>query len=332
MMPPPWTADAVLELGRAYQPAAVLAAAADLDLFSALAPTPCAATALAAALKVDPRGLTMLLDALVALELLEKTDNRYRVPEDVAALLAHHGKGSVLAMAQHQVNCLRRWAQLATVVQTGQPAERSPGVRGEQGDLASFIGAMHNVSAPRADEVISSIDPLQFQHLLDIGGGPGTWTMAFLRACPTARATLYDLPDVIPLARERLAAAGLLDRVNLAAGDFSQDPLPRAADLAWVSAIVHQNSRAENRALFAKIYQALVPGGRIAIRDLIMDESRTQPVAGALFAINMLVATNSGGTFTFAELREDLESAGFTGVTVARNDGTMSAVVTARRR
>ena len=87
--------------------------------------------------------------------------------------------------------------------------------------------------------------------------------------------------------------------------------LPAGADLAWVSAIVHQNSRAQNRALFAKVFAALAPGGRIAIRDILMEEDRTRPVAGALFAVNMLVATEGGGTFTFAELREDLEAAGF---------------------
>ena len=89
------------------------------------------------------------------------------------------------------------------------------------------------------------------------------------------------------------------------------DALPPGADLAWVSAIVHQNTRAQNRALFTAVFEALTPGGRIAIRDILMEEDRTRPVAGALFAVNMLVATQGGGTFTLAELREDLVAAGF---------------------
>ena len=96
-----------------------------------------------------------------------------------------------------------------------------PGVRGEAGDQEAFIGAMHNVSAPNADQVIRAVQPLQFQHLLDIGGASGTWTIAFLRACPSAQATLFDLPHVIPMARRRLAAAGLDQRVKLVAGDFT---------------------------------------------------------------------------------------------------------------
>jgi len=148
---------------------------------------------------------------------------------------------------------------------------------------------------------------------------------------PQAQATLFDLPHVIPMARRRLAAAGLESRVKLVAGNFMHDVLPPGADLAWVSAIVHQNSRAQNRALFGKVFAALAPGGRIAIRDILMEEDRTQPVAGALFAVNMLVATEGGGTFTFAELREDLEAEGFIETAVARADEAMNAVVVAKK-
>ncbi len=327
----PWTAEDILALGRSYQGAAVLAAAADLDLFSALAPAPLGAAELARTLQCDPRALTILLDALVALRLLEKSGSQYALPAGLHPFLTLDGAQSILAMAQHQGHCLRNWAQLARVVKTGRPAELMPGVRGEAGDQAAFIGAMHNVSAPNADHVIRAVQPLQFGHLLDIGGASGTWTIAFLRACPSARATLFDLPHVIPMARRRLAAVGLDQRVRLVAGDFATDALPPGADLAWVSAIVHQNSRAQNRALFAKVFAALAPGGRIAIRDILMEEDRTHPVAGALFAVNMLVATEGGGTFTFAELREDLEAAGFTEVASVRQDEAMNAIVVAKK-
>ncbi|MGD0258629.1 MAG: methyltransferase [Verrucomicrobiota bacterium] len=327
----PWTAEEILALGRSYQGAAVLAAAADLDLFSAVASAPLAAAELARALQCDLRALTILLDALAALRLLEKSGSHYALPAGLNAFLTPDGAQSILAMAQHQGHCLRNWAQLSRVVKTGRPAERIPGVGGEAGDQAAFIGAMHNVSAPNADQVIRAVQPLQFRHLLDIGGASGTWTIAFLRACPSARATLFDLPHVIPMARQRLAAAGLDPRVNLVAGNFATDALPPGADLAWVSAIVHQNSRPRNRALFSKVFAALAASGRIAIRDILMEEDRTRPAAGALFAVNMLVATEGGGTFTLAELREDLATAGFAEVALAREDEAMNALVVARK-
>ena len=327
-----WIPDELLELGRSYQAAAVLGAAADLDLFEALADGARTARELARKLHADLRGLVILLDALAALRLLDKRQDRYALPAGADAFLTADGPHSILAMAQHQANCLRNWAQLAQVVKTGRPAKRMPSVRGAEGDAAAFIGAMHNVSAPHADRVIRAVQPLRFSHLLDIGGASGTWTIAFLRACPSAQATLFDLPHVIPMARRRLAADGMARRVKLVAGDFMADPLPAGADLAWVSAIVHQNSRAQNRALFTKIFRALVPGGRIAIRDILMEANRTRPVAGALFAVNMLVATESGGTFTFGELREDLAAAGFVQAAVSQRDKAMNSVVVARKR
>jgi precorrin-6B methylase 2 len=330
-LPKAWTAEQILALGRSYQGAAVLAAAAELDLFSALSPAPRTAATLARNLRCDLRAFTVLLDALVALRLLGKSGVSYALPTGLDALLMPDGTQSVLAMAQHQAHCLRNWAQLARVVKTGRAAKRKPGIRGEEGAQEAFIGAMHNVSAPIAGEVIRALRPLRFRHVLDIGGASGTWTIAFLRACRSARATLFDLPHVIPMARRRLAAAGLAKRVKLAAGDFMRDELPTGADLAWVSAIVHQNSRAQNRFLFTKVFRALVPGGRLAIRDILMEEDRTLPVAGALFAVNMLVATEGGGTFTFAELREDLEAGGFTEVVLVRRDEAMNAIVVAKR-
>jgi precorrin-6B methylase 2 len=326
-----WTSDRLLELARGYQPAAVLAAAADLDLFSALAAKPLPAVALAQKLDCDFRGLTILLDALTALQLLIKRDECYGLAPEADVCLTSSGVNSILAMAQHQANCLRRWVQLARVVKTGQPAERTPSVRGEAGDQEAFIGAMHNVSGPVADQIIRAIQPLQFRRLLDVGGASGTWTLAFLRTCPSAQAILFDLPTVIAIARRRIAEAGMADRVRLVAGNFMADTLPTGADLAWVSAIVHQNSRQQNRQLFTNVCQALLPAGRIAIRDILMEPTRTRPVAGALFAVNMLVGTEGGGTFTFDELSEDLEAAGFTNPTVVRQDDGMNSIVIAEK-
>jgi precorrin-6B methylase 2 len=327
----PWTAETLLELGRNYQATAVLAAAADLDLFDALAGGALQAPEVARRLKCDLRGTVILLDALTALKLLKKQGARYSVPADVKPYLLANSPKSILGMAQHQANCLRNWVQLAKVVKTGKPAERMPSVRGAGGDQESFIEAMHNISAPTAKQVIRAVQPLRFNHLLDVGGGSGTWTIAFLRASQMAKATLFDLPQVIPLARRRLAAEGLGKRVQLVAGDFLNDPLPQGTDLAWVSAIVHQNSRAQNRRLFTHVLQALSPGGRIAIRDILMEENRTAPVAGALFAVNMLVATEGGGTFPFRELREDLEAAGFADAVVLHRDQGMNSIVVARK-
>ena len=217
------------------------------------------------------------------------------------------------------------------MVKHGEPAPHVPSIRGAEADYAAFIEAMDNVTSTTATGLVTALQPLSFNHLLDLGGASGTYTIAFLRAHPTARATLFDLPQVMPQARERLAAAGLVPRVTLVPGDYNVDPLPGGADLAWVSAVVHQNSRPQNQALFRRVYEALVGGGRILVRDFIMDPTRTSPVGGALFDINMLVGTFAGGTFTLDELREDLMAAGFVDITVPLHSDTMNSVLAARK-
>jgi len=329
-MPRHWTPADILSLSENYQAVCVLCAAADLDVFSKLRAASQPASALATACRANPRAMSVLLDALAALELLHKNaDATYQLAPGVGDALAADNPANVLPLIHHRANCLRRWVQLAHVVRTGRPAERTPSVRGAADDEEAFVQAMHTINASQADALIRSLGPPRFTHLLDIGGASGTWTIAFLRANPAARATLFDLPDVIPLARARLESAGFANRVNLVGGDFYNDDLPAGADLAWLSAIAHQNDRAQNRALFGQIFRALAPGGALLIRDVVMEPDRTQPVGGALFAVNMLVATDGGGTYTVDEYREDLATAGFRRTDIIHRDPFMSTVVRA---
>jgi len=326
-----WTTDELIEKVRGFQGACVIAAAAELDVFTVFRGKPATADALAGRIRSDPRATAVLLDALVALDLLEKRGDTYHVPPEMAELLTEDAPTNVLPAVRHQANCLRRWAELARVVKAGLPAERTPSIRGEAGDCEAFIGAMDNFNASMAPQVIQRLSSLRFQRLLDVGGASGTWTIAFLRAVPDATAVLFDLPQVIPLARQRLTRAGLIDRVTLVSGDFYTDPLPGGADFAWLSAIVHQNSRPQNRDLYAKIHAALAAGGVLAIRDVVMDASHTQPAGGALFAVNMLVATKGGGTFTLDQFKQDLTSAGFSDVRLIHRDEYMNSLLCAKK-
>jgi precorrin-6B methylase 2 len=324
-----WTAQEVLDISRSFQPACVLTAAATLDVFSPLHTKPMTAGALAGVLSTDLRATTILLDALVGLQFLIKQGEEYSVPGDVAGLLTEQSADNVLPMVRHLTNCLRRWAELPKVTQTGKCAETCPSVRGADADQADFIGAMNTISKPVAAGVIDKIQPSKFRHMLDIGGGPGTWAIAFLRAVPEAVATLFDLPAVVSMAEKNFAEAGLVDRVTLVQGDYYSDALPEGTDLAWLGAICHQNSRQQNRDLFANVHNALGDDGVIVIRDLIMDPSHTSPVGGALFAINMLVATEAGGTYSFDEYRDDLCEAGFAEVELVHRDEFMNSLIRA---
>jgi hypothetical protein len=251
----------LLEMGRAYQPACVILAAAELDLYGALTDGAKTAGQLAEAIGGDLRATTYLADALVALGLLEKNEGVYKAGPEALQMLTVGGSTSVVPMLRHQANCLRSWAQLAAVVRSGLPYDRPPSIEGESADRTSFIEAMNVASRAAAPRVVAAMGPPAFDHLLDVGCGPGTWTIAFLSSRPWSRATLLDLPEVLPITRSHIEAKGLIERVEFTAGDYLADEtLPRGADLAWVSAIAHQNSRQQNRELFAKLHAALVPG------------------------------------------------------------------------
>jgi SAM-dependent methyltransferase len=319
----------ILDIAGAFRPACVLGAAAELDLWTTLGGQSLTAEQMAEKLGCDPRATAMLLDAVAALGLLEKHDGRYSVAADLRGWLVEGSAESVLPMLQHLMSVLRGWSQLAWVAKAGIPAPRQSSIRGPVADRASFIAAMHAVSGPMADELVQRLGPPKFRRLLDVGGASGTWTLAFLRAVPDATATIFDLPDAIEQARGRIAATQFAGRVKLTAGDFYVDDLPDGADFAWVSAICHQHSRRHNRELFAKVQKALVPGGRIALRDVVMEPCRTRPPEGSLFAINMLVNTESGGTYTFEEYAADLRASGFEDPQLAVKHEAMNSVVLA---
>lgn len=326
-----WTPEEILEISRNYQRGCVLAAGAELGLFDLLAQKKLPLDEICAALGADTRAMEILADALTAIGLLQKDAGSYWLSAGVADSLSSNGKHSILAMVLHQANCLRRWSELAKTVKFGRPEQVAPSIRGAQGDLESFIGAMDNVSAPVAEKVIGDLKLSGVTHVLDVGGASGTWTIAWLELYPAARATIFDLPPVIEMARRRISHLGLSSRVDFAAGNYLLDEFPQGADVIWASAIAHQQSRAENRRLYRTALKALAPGGMILIRDIVMEESKTDPVSGALFAVNMLAATVGGGTFSWREFSEDLTQCGFINPRILRREEGMSSVIGAEK-
>ena len=235
------------------------------------------------------------------------------------------------SMVLHLNSLWESWGGLTETVRTGTNPKRKPVTERGKDSLKAFIGAMHVVGRGLSQEIADSYNLAPFKRLLDIGGATGTYTMAFVAKNPEMTAVLFDLPDVIPWAEEGLGAEGLLERVECVAGDFYKDELPKGCDLVLLSAIIHQNSPEENLELFRKIHRAVLPGSTLLIRDHVMEPARTHPPQGTLFAINMLVNTKGGDTYTFDEIKDTLEEAGFGEVKLVREGEHMDCLVEARR-
>jgi SAM-dependent methyltransferase len=321
---------AVLEDVRGFFKSRVILTAAELDLFTRLEQGQATANDLAKEFSCDQRSLTRLLDCLVALDLLSKQDDLYQTAERGNLLSAEHPE-TELPMVLHLSGLWETWSGLTETLKTGENPRRKPVAHRGKDSLKDFIGAMHVVGRGLSYEIADYYNLSPFKRLLDIGGATGTYTIAFLEKNPEMTAVLFDLPDVIDWAEERLGRENLLDRVELVAGDFYHDELPRGCDLALLSAIIHQNSPQENLDLYRKIHRALVPGGKLLIRDHVMDPCRTFPPQGTLFAINMLVNTRGGDTYTFDEIEDALETAGFHQVELMRKGERMDCLVEARK-
>ncbi len=320
------TADEILGQVRAFMTSRAILTAAELDVFTRLEHKPCSAKQLASELQVEERALSRLLDALVSRDLLQKEGGSYQ-PTAQGKLLSSDHPESVLPMVMHLSSLWDSWSRLTDTVRQGVNPKLQPVTEQDQQTCEAFIGAMHVVGRDLAREIAADIDLSPYTRLLDIGGASGTYTIALLNQAPWMQAILFDLPGVMHMAEHRLSQEGFRDRVQLVSGDFYQDPLPAGCDLALLSAIIHQNSPQQNLELYRKVHQALEPGGAILIRDHIMSEDRLQPPAGALFALNMLVNTQGGDTYTFSDVQAGLEQAGFRQVELLRSGESMDCVL-----
>jgi SAM-dependent methyltransferase len=307
--PRAWTPASIREVATGFQASRVLLTAVELRVFSLIAGHGLTSADVAARAGSDPRATDRLLNALCAMELLDKRQGRFWNTPDSRRYLDDSSPEYAAGLG-HTVSMWRAWSSLTDAVREGKPALReSINDRGDEW-LAPFIAAMHYRAAQQAPRVADLLGLAGVARALDVGGGSGAFAMAFARRQPGLSAVVFDLPNVVPLTQKYIADAALTSRVTTAVGDYLVDPLPGGFDLVFLSAVVHSNSPAENAALLRSCTAALKAGGRIAIVDFVMDDDRVTPEGGAFFALNMLVATDHGDTFTDAEIRGWMSAAG----------------------
>jgi 2-polyprenyl-3-methyl-5-hydroxy-6-metoxy-1,4-benzoquinol methylase len=260
------------------------------------------AGALAKIVRTDPRATEILLDAVTSLGLLNKTGPYYRNTRLASKFLVKESLWYQGDMLRHSDTLWKSWSALDEVVKTGQPS------RTRERHHVSFIRAMHNNAVFRANEVIKAVDIRGIKRALDLGGGPGTYSIELARHGISV--TLFDQPDTMGVAR-KIIRESKVKNVQCISGDFHSDDIGIGYDLIFISQIVHSLSITESQAILKKSYDALNPGGKIAIQEFFLGRDRAHPVPGALFSVNMLVNTAAGRCYTTRELMVWLKRTGF---------------------
>ncbi|MBT6499937.1 MAG: methyltransferase domain-containing protein [Deltaproteobacteria bacterium] len=309
---------------RSFMESRLVLSAIELDLFTAIG-NGATAIEISAEQKTDPRATEAILNALVAIELLVKEGDVFKNSVITADYLVQGATHDSITAILHPAKLWHSWSTLTDCVKAGTAVKTGRGDRDED-QTRAFIAAMHKNASFRGKMTVQQLDLDGVQHVLDLGGGSGAYTIAFLQHKLALKATLLDVPEVIPLSKTYIAEAGLSDRVTFVSGDMIADPLGEGYDMAWISAICHMWGPEENRDLIKRVYEALNPGGQIIIQDFVLEDHKTAPRFGAVFALNMLVNTQSGSSYSMAEYQTWMDQAGFKNILIKPMPGPTDLV------
>ena len=307
-----WTPAQLMELSGGYWSTCTLHAGVKLDVFTPLSTEQLSAGELAKRINCDVRGLGMLLNALAALELLEKKGETFAATQFAAKFLCRTSPEYLGHIVMHHHHLMSGWTNLDQAVRSGEPVRKRASHEDAESSRESFLMGMFNLAMQIAPMIVPQIDLSGRRRLLDLGGGPGTYAIHFCQQNPELSAVVCDLPTTRSFAEQTVARFGLSDRISFVARDFESEELPGGFDIAWLSHVLHGVGRKTCQTVLDKAVAALEPGGMILVQEFILDDSKDAPVFPALFSLNMLLGTPEGQAYSQGELFDMLAAAGAT--------------------
>ncbi len=251
---------------------------------------------IALSINADTRAVAMLLDALTGLGLLKKSFNKYintKISTRFLCFNSPYYQGNII---KHADAIWRNWTELDNVIKTGKPARVFY-------DQEAFIRGMHDISKIKAAKIIKLINLKNVKKALDLGGGPGTYSIEMAKKGISV--SLFDLPETVQIAKKILKEQNqIIPNLKFIEGDFLTDDIGKDYDLIFISQILHAFSAEDNLKILEKSAKALKKSGRLVIQDFIIDKTRTIPTKSALFSINMLVNTEGGRCYSSDEIKK----------------------------
>ncbi len=308
--------DQIMAMGRGFQAAKMLSVAVDLAVFDFLE-EPHSAVEAAAWLRADDRAVGIFLNGLAALGLLTKGVDYFQNSKPASRFLVRGKEDYRGAIITHMWHTWERgWNDLKNTILVGYPQGVEPETwvdtrpKRDEESMRAFIQGMDAIARDLAPQVAPKLPLKGVRHLLDLGGGPATYAIAFALANPDLHATVFDLPGPIEIARDNIGKRGLEARIAARAGNFLKDEIGSGYDFIWISQILHSHTEEQCRLIIKKSIAALVPGGTLAIQDFFLNPDGCSPPGPAMFGVHMLAVTPRGRAYTYGEVSEWMEEEG----------------------
>jgi len=307
--------DRILEMVWGYAPPIILGTAIQCKVFDLLDGAPQTVDELAQASGNSVRGLRAIMNALVGFRFLEKNpDGRYSLSPESAAFLVSSKPGYLGKFAAFSgLKMIHTWLPLPEIVRTGKPSAAI----NQQDEGASFfqelvepIFAMSYPSTQVAGQALGLANAKDPVKVLDVGTGSGVWGIGLAQQSPQVTVTALDLPNVLDVTRQMATRFNLADRFSYLPGDFHSIDFGTGYNLVTFGHILHMESIDQNRQLLKKAAAALAPKGTVVISEFLVNQDRSGPPMGLIFAVNMLAHTDQGDTFSFEEISSWLKEAG----------------------
>lgn len=318
-----WNAGRLMDLATGYWKSAVLSAGVELGCFDALKDGPATMSQLIKACNGSSPHLAEVLDALVALGLLEKTSDAYRIAPGVDPFLNPDSATCMLDALRFNADLYPLWGRLPDTVRSGRPA-LPPGAHlgADPARTRRFVLGMHSRALALAPAFLQALHPGTARTLLDVASGPGTFSRMLAERHTNLSVTQFDLPSVLEVARELTVGHPAASRIRFCAGDYHHDDLPGDFDSALLCGAAHQEDEGDARALFSKIHDALKPDGIFHVVDMMLEPDRTGPLFSNLFSINMMLTSPKGSVFTADALKALMEETGFGSISLIQPPGS----------
>ena len=329
----------LMQIGMAFWPAKTLLSAVELGVFTALSDRALTARELQHELGLHPRGVTDLLDTLVALDVLARDGEgeaaRYRNTDETAHFLDRNSSsyiGGFLEMANSRL--YRYWGDLTEALKTGQPQnEMKHGGEGmfeelyrDPDRLEQFMRAMAGISLVNFETFAEKFDFAPYKTMCDVGGATGQLSIFVARRHPHMTCTTCDLPAVVPIARKTIQAHGLSERITASSVDIFSEPLPKA-DVITMGMILHDWNLEKKMQLIQAAYDALPSGGAFAAIENLIDDERRSNAFGLMMSLNMLIEFGEAFDFTGRDFDGWCRKIGFRRTEVIPLRGPASAAV-----